>query len=100
MAFYVLGVRQTSPHPSECVYTTADHLIMQKSRDDVAKIYMDMGLEKVAKFTEPEDHIALELQFMAYLSGKTSEALKNKDHGAAERYLEVQRDFLDEHLVR
>jgi TorA maturation chaperone TorD len=93
-----LGVRQMPPHPSESVYSSKDHLIMQKARDDVLKIYRDMGLEKVSKFTEPEDHIALELQFMSYLSGKTGEALKNKDHVAAERYLKVQRDFLNQHL--
>jgi TorA maturation chaperone TorD len=64
------------------------------------EMYKSMGLEKVGKFTEPEDHIALELQFMAQLSGKTCEALKSKDRAAAEKYLEVQRDFLNEHLAR
>lgn len=95
-----LGVRQMPPHPSESVYTSQDHLIMQKARDDVMKMYRSMGLEKVGKFTEPEDHIALELQFMAHLSGKTSEALKSKDRVAADKYLEVQRDFLNEHLEK
>jgi len=57
-----------------------------------------MGLDKVGKFAEPEDHIALELQFMTHLCEKTSTAIKDGDLSDAKKYLEVQRDFLNEHL--
>jgi TorA maturation chaperone TorD len=95
-----LGVRQVPPHPSESVYTGEDKLIMQKARDEVLMIYRGMGLEKTKEFNEPEDHIALELRFMAYMCGKTSEALKNDSNAEAKKYLEVQRDFLIEHLAK
>jgi len=95
-----LGVRQMPPHPSESVYTSTERLIMQKARDDVLMIYRSMGLEKFDKFREPEDHIAIELQFMTYMCGKTSEALKSDKNAEAKKYLEVQRDFLNDHLVK
>jgi TorA maturation chaperone TorD len=95
-----LGLRQMPPHPSESVYSSADHLIMQKARDDVLKIYRGMGLDKVREYTEPEDHIAIELQFMAYLCGKTVEELRAAKFTEAKMCLEVQRDFLSEHLAK
>jgi len=95
-----LGVRQVPPHPSESAYMSADHLIMQKPRDDVMMLYRIMGFEKAREFTEPEDHIALELQFMANLCEKTTEAIKTRNQTNAKKYLEVQRDFLNEHLMK
>jgi anaerobic sulfite reductase subunit A len=95
-----LGVWQKPPHPSESAYMSADHLIMQKSRDDVMMLYRTMGFEKVKEFTEPEDHIALELQFMANLCEKTSQAIEASDQAEAIKYLEVQREFLTEHLMK
>jgi len=95
-----LGVRQMPPHPSESVYSSTEHLIMQKSRDEVLKIYRSMGLDKVREYTEPEDHIAIELLFMAYLCGKTSEALKGGSLEEAKKHVEVQRDFLNDHLAK
>jgi len=71
---------------------------MQKPRDDVLKIYRSMGLDKAGNFVEPEDHIALELQFMTYLCEKTSTVLKDGNFLEAKKCLEVQRDFLSEHL--
>jgi anaerobic sulfite reductase subunit A len=73
---------------------------MQKSRDDVLKVYRAMGVDKVKAFTEPEDHIAIELEFMAYLCDKTSTALRDGIHAEARKYLECQRDFLKEHLAK
>jgi TorA maturation chaperone TorD len=95
-----LGVRQTPPHPSESVYTSRERLIMQKARDEVLTIYKRMGLQRFDKFREPEDHIAIELQFMAEMCGKTSEALKDGKEAEAKKYLDVQRNFLNEHLAK
>jgi TorA maturation chaperone TorD len=95
-----LGVRQTLPHPSESAYESREHLIMQKSRDDVLEVYRKMGLEKVKEFTEPEDHIAIELWFMAMLSGKTVETLKSESFAESKKLLEVQKSFLNDHLAR
>jgi TorA maturation chaperone TorD len=95
-----LGVRQCPAHPSESAYMSTDHLIMGKARDDVLALYRTMSLERNIDFTEPEDHIALELQFMADLSAKATQALRTGNQGDARRYLEVQRSFLKDHLMK
>ena len=93
-----LGVWRVPSHPSESSYLTEGRLVMQKPRDDVLKIYRSMGLDKAGNFVEPEDHIALELQFMTYLCEKTSTVLKDGNFLEAKECLRVQRDFLSEYL--
>jgi anaerobic sulfite reductase subunit A len=95
-----LGVRGKPAHPSESYYLTKGQLIMQQPRDDMFQLYRAMGVEKTGEFKEPEDHIALELQFMAHLCDKTNAALKEGNFTAARKYLDAQRDFLDEHLSK
>jgi len=94
-----LGVRQRPPHPSESVYRSTRHDIMQKERDQVMSAYREMGFEKVKDFKEPEDHIALELDFMAALSKKAQDLLGSDNTAEVERYIRKQKAFLDEHLA-
>jgi anaerobic sulfite reductase subunit A len=93
-----LGVWGKPAHPSESYYLTEGQLIMQQPRDDVLKFYRAMGVDRAGGFKEPEDHIALELQFMAHLCDKTNTALKDSNFKDAKTYLDAQRNFLDEHL--
>ena len=93
-----LGLWGKPAHASESYYLTEGQLIMQQPRDDMLKLYRAMGVEKAGEFKEPEDHIALELQFMAHLCHKTNAALKDGNFKDAKKYLGVQRNFLDEHL--
>lgn len=93
-----LSVWGTPAHPSESVYASGGTATMQKERDEVLEMYTAEGVDKVKEFTEPEDHIALELQFISYLSDKTAKAAGKADLPETERLLEVQRSFLDKHL--
>ncbi len=93
-----LGIQPDLPHPSESAYLSKDHFIMQQPRDNAMEMYKIIGLEKASNFLEPEDHIALELTFMAQLCEKTDAALKNSDQARLKNLLEVQRDFLNQHL--
>ena len=93
-----LGVWRVPAHPSESAYFSDGQLIMQEPRDEVLKLYRSVGVDKAGQFKEPEDHIALELQFMTHLCEKTNAALKDGDSPEARKCLELQRDFLNEHL--
>jgi len=93
-----LGVWRVPAHPSESAYFTGGQLIMQEPRDEVLKIYRSMGVDKGDQFKEPEDHIALELQFMAHVCEKANAALAKQDITEARECLGVQRDFLNDHL--
>jgi TorA maturation chaperone TorD len=95
-----LGVRGKVPHPSESAYRSRDGTIMQKQRDEVLELYRLMNLDKSPSFKEPEDHIAIELSFMAYLANKTASALESSYLDDAQHYLCMQKKFLEEHLAR
>lgn len=93
-----LSISKVPPHPSESIYR--EGTMMQHSRDEVLKTYWSFGVDKKKDFTEPEDHIAVELSFLMYLCAKAVEALKNGNTKEARRYLQGQKDFLVQHLVK
>jgi putative dimethyl sulfoxide reductase chaperone len=84
--------------PFESVYTSPDGLIMQRARDEVLQEYRRAGLARVDGFNEPEDHIAIEYEFMASLCRKTIEALQAKNLTAALDSLRWQQEFCEKHL--
>ena len=93
-----LSINKVPPHPSESVYR--EGAMMQAYRDEVLKTYWSFGVDKTKEFTEPEDHIAVELSFLMYLCGKAIEALKGGDTKEAARYIQAQKDFLEQHLAK
>jgi TorA maturation chaperone TorD len=94
-----LGARQAA-YPYESYYTSPLRLIMQDARDEVLGAYREEGLDRARDLKEPEDHVAFELEFMAYLSHKAATALKDGDTAAATASLRKQQVFLEQHLVR
>ena len=86
-------------YPFESVYTSTEKLLMQRAYDEVLKEYRRAGLERAASFNEPEDHIALELEFMSNLCRRTIEALRSGNKAAALEALQWQKDFLNKHLL-
>jgi TorA maturation chaperone TorD len=94
-----LGLRGGVYHPSESAYRTSTHFIMQQPRDDVMMTYLKAGVSKASNFPEPEDHIAMELLFMAHLCGKTADALQGAQKAEARDLLETQKDFLNNHIL-
>lgn len=96
-----LGVKyDILPHPSESAYSSGDHLVYQKSRNDVLSYYREAGLDKISTFTEPEDHVAIELIFMSLLARQTADALNSENIEESKRLIELQKRFLKEHLTK
>ncbi len=86
-------------YPYESVYTSPGRLIMQEARDQVLAAYRAKGLDKDAALNFPEDHIALELEFMAFLCRETQHALAARDWPEVSTGLKEQKDFLEQHLL-
>ena len=84
--------------PYESVYTSEKRLLMQASRDEVLAVYRAYGIDK-GDWTEAEDHIALELEFMQILSDRAAQALRSGDEDSAYDLLVTQRNFVEDHLV-
>ncbi len=93
-----LSIHKVPPHPSESVYR--EGAMMQYARDEVLKTYWSFGVDKKKEFTEPEDHIAVELSFLSDLCQKASQSLKKGNTDEAKRYVQGQRDFLEGHLMK
>jgi TorA maturation chaperone TorD len=93
-----LSINKVPPHPSESTYR--EGVMMQYYRDEVLKTYWKFGVTAKKEFTEPEDHIATELSFMAYLCQQAINALNSGNKKDARKYLRAQRDFLSLHLLK
>ena len=86
-------------YPFESVYTSEKRLLMQAARNEVLAAYRAAGMTLDDSWNDPEDHIAIELEFMQAMSEKTAQALREGDEGRAKRCLKAQRDFLSDHLL-
>ena len=99
-AFFGMGPRTAQKaFPYESVYTSDGGLMMQDAYADVLHVYRDARFEKNPGFTEPEDHLAVELAFMARLGERAADELRANDADAAEASLAAQRLFLHDHLL-
>lgn len=98
--FFGMGPRSAQKaFPYESVYTSEGGLMMQEAYAEVLHVYRNAGFAKNPGFKEPEDHLAVELAFMALLCGRAVEALRAGDEAGAERQLRAQREFLCDHLL-
>ncbi len=86
--------------PYESVYTSPERLIMQDARDEVLAVYREHGLGVAEGYVEPEDHLAFELEFMAYLAQKAAAACSDGGEEAATPLIAEQRAFLVDHVLR
>lgn len=94
-----LGMGRKPVPPYESVFTSEERLLMQRARDEVLAMYREEGLGRSDTFKEPEDHIAIEFEFMGYLCQKALEALDKGESELAKASLEKQKEFLDKHLL-
>jgi len=85
-------------YPYESVYTSPEHVMMQEAHSQVLRLYQQEALQRDPASKEPEDHIAFEFEFMAYLCERAAEAWGTY-LGVARAYLQKQKAFLEEHLL-
>jgi len=85
-------------YPYESVYTSKERLIMQEARDQVLAIYRAKGLDRIATFEVPEDHVSIELEFLAHLCRESREAFVDGDPSRAVAALKEQKEFIERHV--
>lgn len=88
----------SAAYPFESVYTSERRLLMQEARAEVLQTLRENGLKR-GSWTEGEDHVALELEFMQRMSMRAGEALKAGDEDAAIAHLRTQQTFMRDHLL-
>lgn len=83
--------------PFESVYVREDRLTMQEETLSVRRCYEAAGIEVKEKNTIPDDHLALELEFLGFL---VNEIGRLKEEGQSTEDVEAfYRHFLNEHIL-
>lgn len=97
--FNRLFVGPTTPEapPYESVYLSPDHLVMGKQTLAVRKIYMQENLQSEGQGHEPDDFIATELEFAAYLLNRIMESQVAKNDIQIQHYKTRYRQFWTQH---
>jgi TorA maturation chaperone TorD len=92
-----LGVGDETVSLCESVYQGKTGSLFQESYFEVKERYAGIGMEKSESFSEPEDHLSVELAYMAILCRLTTES--GETGGPQINYLRGQREFLQEHMI-
>ncbi|NTV89540.1 MAG: molecular chaperone TorD family protein [Clostridiales bacterium] len=89
--------------PYESVYSGSRKIMMQEARDQVTELYASKGLclNDVGRVSGtaamPEDHIAFELEFMAFMCREAKNSIGCEAEFLSN--LKEQLDFLQKHLL-
>ena len=67
---------------------------------EVKRFIEATGLNYDGAYKGMPDHISVELEFMELLTKNQAQAESEDDENGAQRYLEVEKRFLEEHLIR
>lgn len=89
----------SAAYPFESVYTSEKRLMMQEARDELLGTYAKAGLKIGDTWHDPEDHVALLLEYMYIMSTRTKEALESGSDDVALELLADQNAFSQRHLV-
>lgn len=87
-------------HPYESVYRSTNGQLMGQTTIQVIEAYSKAGVALDEAYHDLPDHVAVELEFMAYLVQKEAAARAADDEPLATTHLHQQQAFLREHLTR
>lgn len=94
------GPGQLIAPPYESVHLSKDRLLFERETMLVRAAYAEFGLEAPRLNRDPDDHIALELGFLAALCVRAMDALDAADDAELARLLSGIQRFLADHLLR
>ncbi|MCL6570471.1 MAG: molecular chaperone TorD family protein [Bacillus sp. (in: Bacteria)] len=83
--------------PWESVYLGKENLLFEEQTLKVRDCYREYGLKFIRENNEPEDHIVIELEFLAYL---TQQTLECEERTAISNLWKDQMAFLDNHFLQ
>ena len=95
-----IGPGKVLTPPWESVQFSEERLTFQEQTLQVRGWYQRFGLVAEKLYAEPDDHIGLELEFIAHLARLGLAALEENDQSKFNQLLDGQRGFMSEHLKR
>ncbi len=84
----------------ESVYFSKQRLVFQEQTLQVREWYARFNLQLERLNREPDDHIGLELLFVAQLATRAVQAMDSNEQETAAELRHAEREFLAEHLLR
>lgn len=93
------GRGDTRAVPYESVFTSDRGLLMGPARQSVYRTMLKEGVLPDQSLNTPEDHFSFECEFMASLAENAASACAAGDLAEAQRLVEVQAQFRQEHLA-
>jgi len=94
-----IGAGMPKVPPWESYYRTEERLLFSCHTLEVRAWYDRFGLASDRKGAEPEDHIGLELEFMAHLCHRSNQCRLRGEAVEARSAAGAQREFLAGHLL-
>lgn len=85
--------------PFESVHRSVEGLVFNDETLEVRDQYRRLGLQAPKLNREPDDHIGLELDFLAQCCVSALTAVEQGANLAAERYVRIAADFTRDHLL-
>jgi TorA maturation chaperone TorD len=95
-----IGVDGVLAPPWESVHRSREHLLFQEQTIRVRQWYLQYGLQVIEQGKEPDDHVGLELVFLAHLARRGLAALEEGNEERFDALLTAQRRFLAQHPLQ
>ena len=95
----LLGPGKLSAPPWESVYVNKAPLLFQESTLQVRQAYLEYNLLPAKYPREADDHLAIELNFMAHLAQLSLESFEKNDFLELRKILSDAKTFLENHLL-
>ena len=95
-----IGPMKPPAVPFSSMYLDNTGALMTEITIDVRKRYLSAGMAVKDLYSLPDDHIAVELEFLNYLTEKCVDAFSAGDQETASRLFETMEEFTREHFSR
>lgn len=97
--YLFVGPAKPPAPPWESVYVNGEPLLLQESTLDVRQRYRAAGYLPAGYPHVADDHLAIELNFLAAVAGSACEAFNTEGLTDVETLLTSQAEFLDAHVL-
>lgn len=97
--YLFIGPNKLPAPPWESVYLTKERVLFQESTLNVRRAYLEYKFLPSNYPHEADDHLGLELDFMAHLAKLAQDHFEGEQTEELKKVLEDQKKFLEEHLL-
>lgn len=95
-----IGPRNPPAIPYASFYLSEAKTVMSDVTIDVRKMYLDAGMAVKELYSLPDDHIAIELEFLQYLAERVIVLFEKGNREEAACLYEMRESFLKDHFSK